>query len=110
MYIFSFVLLFLSVECFSFNRFPLIMRIKKKKKFNNLLYSEMDSNKVILRKIENNECGDCKINKKYAPFAVAFTNLEHGSCNEIGYNIPNGYSEIEVPVIGKIKIERFLKK
>ena len=47
--------------------------IKNKKKEINSNYYYIDQNNIFLYKIENNECGHCKIQKKFSPFAKTFT-------------------------------------
>lgn len=75
----------------------------------NNLYNNIDAEKIYLHKIENNECGHCKILKLFSEPAKAFTELNDGDCRSVGYNIPNGMQILTVPVIGDIEIEKFLK-
>ena len=87
-----------------------IIKNKKKKEINsNYNYNYIDQNKIFLYKIENNECGHCKIQKKFSPFAKTFTNLKEGNCQQNGYTHYIGCEQINVPVLGKLKIEKFLK-
>ena len=73
------------------------------------LYTDIQQEQVYLHKIENNECGHCKIIKLFTEPAKAFTQLNDGDCKSVGYKIPNGKQIISVPVIGDIEIEKFLK-
>ena len=73
------------------------------------LYNDIQQDLVYLHKIENNECGHCKILKLFTEPAKAFTELNDGDCKSVGYKIPNGKQIINVPVIGDIEIEKFLK-
>lgn len=103
-----FLLLITSIDSLIFNKLFIIKNNKKKKEiYTN--YNYIDKNKIFLYKIEDNECGHCKIQKKFSPFAKTFTNLKEGSCQENGYTDYTGCEQINVPVLGKLKIEKFIK-
>ena len=103
------ILLFLSIDSIPLKSFILTMKVRNGKNANSEMCTQVNPKKIILHKIENNECGDCEIKKKYAPFAISFTKLEIGSCKDIGYTIPNGKTVIKLPIIGKLQIKKFLK-
>ena len=73
------------------------------------LYNNIQQDLVYVHKIENNECGHCEILKLFTGPAKAFTQLNDGDCRSVGYTIPNGVEIINVPVIGDIEIQKFLK-
>ena len=79
-----------------------LLPIKNDKKFGK-------ENKIFLYKIKNNECGHCEIERKFSKFAKTFTNLKEGNCIENGYINCTGYEKINVPILGKINIEKFIK-
>lgn len=115
---FILLLFFLSLEQFNSLIFQNeIFRIKfNKDNFNNIKKNINEDNLIndndeecYVYKIENNECGHCKIKKIFLPFAKLFTNLKDGKCQENGYNIHSGQEEINVPVIGQLKINKYKK-
>ena len=110
-YIFlSFLLFITSIDSLALNKLFIIKNNNKKKEINNnYSYSYIDKNKIFLYKIENGECGHCKIQKKFSPFAKTFTNLKEGNCQENGFTHFTGCEQINVPVLGKLKIEKFIK-
>ena len=104
----SFLLFITSIDSLTLNKLFIIKNNGNKKEINTN-YNYIDKNKIFLYKIEDNECGHCKIQKKFLPFAKTFTNLKEGSCQENGYTNYTGCEKINVPVLGKLKIEKFLK-
>ena len=66
-------------------------------------------NKVYLHKISNNVCGQYKMTSKIVPYAKTFTKLQDGDCQSVGYTVPDGTIQLKVPVLGRLKIEKFQK-
>tara|TARA_Y100000991_G_scaffold210863_1_gene192606 strand:- start:278 stop:628 length:351 start_codon:yes stop_codon:yes gene_type:complete len=111
--VYLFFVFIISVEPLLFRKILYIKNnrnvIKVKNNYNHNNYDYINKDKVFLHKIINNECGHCKIDKKFLSFAKAFTNLKEGNCKDNGYTIFTGYDKIIVPVLGKINIEKFIK-
>ena len=65
---------------------------------------------IYLYKIENGECGECKLNRIFVKYAKSLGNLKEGNCFSVGYTVPSGNELITVPVIGQIIVSKFKKK
>eukprot|EP00927_Polykrikos_kofoidii_P038311 TRINITY_DN3264_c0_g1_i11.p1 TRINITY_DN3264_c0_g1~~TRINITY_DN3264_c0_g1_i11.p1 ORF type:complete len:364 (-),score=81.54 TRINITY_DN3264_c0_g1_i11:66-1157(-) len=65
---------------------------------------------VTLFKIEDEKCGQVTLESKYATYAETFAKLKEGTCSALGYTVPAGEKELDVPVLHHIKIEFFMKK
>lgn len=70
----------------------------------------IDDNYVYLSKVEDGECGECKLKKVFAKYAKLFTKLNEGNCRSLGYNVPSGSELIIVPVVGTITIYKYKRK
>jgi hypothetical protein len=105
LYIFI-ILLLLETESFTFGEFNKFLKLQGIQNTNPCAIEETC---VYLYKIENDECGQCKLNKRFIKFAKSFTKVNEGNCYSVGYNIPTGNESIIVPVIGPIIINKFKK-
>ena len=64
---------------------------------------------VDLYKISNGECGQAEIAAKYEKPAETFAGLKEETCASVGYTHADGTKDLNVPVIGDIKISLFTK-
>merc|ERR1711871_1213892 len=62
-----------------------------------------------LYKIADGECGQSTLDCKYSKAAVAFAGLKAGNCSAQGYTVSDGTQTLNVPVIGKVMVEKFKK-
>lgn len=100
--LYIFIILLLETESFTFGEFNKFLNYKENP-------CAIEETCVYLYKIKDDECGQCKLNKRFIKYAKSFTKLNEGNCYSLGYNVPTGNESIIVPVIGPIIINKFKK-
>ena len=97
------IILILKSDNFIFGKLNKLLKVGQTKNKNSYV------NYIYLYKIQDDECGQCKVNKIFAKYAKSFSELSEGDCYSVGYTIPSGCEFINVPVIGQIMINKFKK-
>ena len=64
---------------------------------------------VTLYKVDGDECGQSTLDSKYKSYAEQFGGLKVGECKDVGYTKSTGKQTVEVPVIGSVTVETFVK-
>ena len=94
------IILILKSDNFIYGKLNKLLKVEHKNSCVNYIY---------LYKIQDDECGQCKVNKTFVKYAKLFSELSEGDCYSVGYTIPSGCESINVPVIGQIMINKFKK-
>mgnify|MGYP003335861896 CR=1 FL=1 len=94
------IILILKEDSFIFGKLNKLLKMEQRNLCKDYVY---------LHKIENGECGQCKLNRMFAKYAKSFSKLKEGNCYSVGYSIPSGNEFMNVPVIGQIIINKFKK-
>jgi hypothetical protein len=54
---------------------------------------------MTLFELKDGLCGETKLNKNDWENSNELAHLEEGNCSSIGYSVPNGTKELQVPAI-----------